>query len=75
MNAKQMLTEQLEQEHEFVSTNMLTEVGNKAIKMGLIAGHGYHKGKYEILQQGKAILLPPKEAFDYLQNLIAELEK
>lgn len=70
-----MLREQLEQEYEFVSTNMLTEVGNKAIKMGLIVGHGYYRGKYEILQQGKAILLPPKEAFDYLQNLIAELEK
>ncbi|MFN6486080.1 MULTISPECIES: hypothetical protein [unclassified Nostoc] len=75
MNAKKMLREQLEQEYEFATTNMLNEVGNKAIKMGLIVGHGYHKGKYEILQQGKAILLPPKEAFDYLQNLIAELEK
>lgn len=68
-----MLRQQLEQESEFVSTNMLTELSNKAVKMGLIAGHGYHGGKYEILRQGKAILLPPKEAFDYLQNLISTL--
>lgn len=38
--------------------------------MGLIAGHGFRGGKYEILQKGQIILLPVREAADYLEQLI-----
>jgi hypothetical protein len=38
--------------------------------MGLIAGHGFHGGKYEILRNGEAILLPINEAEIYLEQLI-----
>ncbi|MCA6555366.1 MAG: hypothetical protein IM583_01715, partial [Pseudanabaena sp. M114S2SP2A07QC] len=48
----------------------LTETGNLAVSMGLIAGHGFHGGKYEILRNGEAILLPINEAEIYLEQLI-----
>lgn len=57
-------------EIETMSINKLTETGNLAVSMGLIAGHGFHGGKYEILRQGKSILLPPNEAGAYLEQLI-----
>jgi hypothetical protein len=41
----------------------------------LIAGHGYHKGQYEILRQGKVLLMSPDEALNYLQNLIQSLQE
>ena len=62
--------EQLDLELESVSTNQLTELGNRAIQLGLIAGHGYHGGQYELLHQGQFILLPPHEAEQYLRALI-----
>lgn len=62
--------EQLDLELETISTNQLTELGNRAIQLGLIAGHGYHGGQYELLRQGQFILLPPHEAEQYLRALI-----
>jgi len=64
------LKECLNLEIESMSINKLTETGNLAVSMGLIAGHGFHGGKYEILRQGKAILLPVNEAEAYLRQLI-----
>lgn len=57
-------------ELEVISINQLNELGNQAIQMGLIAGHGYRGGQYEILRQGEFILLPPNEAEQYLRDLI-----
>ncbi len=45
----QDLRHQVELEVETMSINKLTEVGNMAVSMGLIAGHGFRGGKYEIL--------------------------
>jgi hypothetical protein len=64
------LKQRLNVEIEMMGINKLTEIGNMAISMGLIAGHGFHGGKYEILRQGKAILLPVNEAEKYLEQLI-----
>lgn len=64
------LKQQLDLEVESIGINKLTEVGNMAVSMGLIAGHGFRGGKYEILQKGQAILLPLNEATDYLEQLI-----
>ena len=64
----------LDQEIETISINKLTELGNRAIQLGLIAGHGYHRGQYEILRQGQIILLSPTEATSYLENLLQDLE-
>ncbi|WP_218079249.1 hypothetical protein [Anthocerotibacter panamensis] len=50
--------------------NQLNELGNEAIRLGLIVGHGYRGGKYEILQQGEAMLFSPQQAQTYLQDLI-----
>lgn len=63
---------QLNLEVEAMSINELTELGNKAISLGLILGHGYRGGKYEILKRNEAILLTPKEARDYLKNLLEQ---
>ena len=64
------LKQRLDLEIETMSINKLTEMGNLAISMGLIAGHGFHGGKYEILRQRQAILLPVNEAETYLAQLI-----
>lgn len=64
------LSKRLNLEVETMSVNKLTETGNLAVSMGLIAGHGFHGGKYEILQQGEVILLSVNEAGPYLENLI-----
>jgi hypothetical protein len=72
MNEEQ-LRQRLNQELDMISLNQLNALGNQAVEMGLIAGHGYHGGQYEILRQGKAILLSATEAQTYLQNLITNL--
>jgi hypothetical protein len=36
------LKQRINLELESISWNQLTEVGNQAVKLGLIAGHGYH---------------------------------
>ncbi|MCX5933861.1 MAG: hypothetical protein NTU99_03605 [Pseudanabaena sp. LacPavin_0818_WC45_MAG_42_6] len=64
------LSQRLNLEVETMSVNKLTETGNLAVSMGLIAGHGFHGGKYEILRNGEAILLPVNEAEIYLEQLI-----
>ncbi|HBB31480.1 MAG TPA: hypothetical protein DDZ80_19215 [Cyanobacteria bacterium UBA8803] len=63
----------LNQELESISFNKLNQLGNQAISLGLIAGHGYRSGQYEILRQGKALLMSPDEAQTYLENLIKEV--
>ncbi|MEO0457819.1 MAG: hypothetical protein AAF152_14740 [Cyanobacteria bacterium P01_A01_bin.114] len=57
-------------EIEYMSVTQLNELGNQAIQLGLIAGHGHHGGQYEIIRQGKIITLTPQEALTYLQELI-----
>lgn len=57
---------------ESVFTNELTKLGNQAVKRGLISGHGYHGGKYEILCNGQLFLLSPEDAHSYLKNLVAQ---
>ncbi len=64
------LRERMNLEMETMSINRLTEVGNLAVSLGLIAGHGFHGGKYEILKRGQIILLPVNEAETYLEQLI-----
>jgi hypothetical protein len=54
--------------------NQLHNLGNQAIAQGLIIGHGYHQGKYELLHRGEALLLSPSEALSYLQSLMASAE-
>lgn len=70
---EESLKRRLEQEVEMLSYNKLTELGNQAITLKLIAGHGYRGGRYEILRQGKALLMTPEEAQTYLENLIKEI--
>jgi hypothetical protein len=60
-------------ELESVSLNQLNDLGNKAISLGLIAGHGHHGGQYELLHQGKVVTLSASEAVTYLENLIKEV--
>lgn len=64
---------QINQEVEAMSFNELNELGNKAVSLGLIIGHGYHKGQYEILRRNEVVTLPPKEARTYLKNLIEQV--
>jgi hypothetical protein len=52
--------------------NRLTELGNLAVSLKLIGGHGFHQGQYELLRDGKFLLMTPIEAQQYLEKLIAE---
>jgi hypothetical protein len=69
------LEERLNLQIESMSVNQLNALGNQAIQMGLIAGHGYHKGQYEILRQGQAKLMTPEAAMQYLQQLIQSVSE
>lgn len=69
------LKQRINLELETISCNQLNELGNQAVKLGLIAGHGYHKGQYEILRQGKVLLMSPDEALKYLQGLIQSIQE
>jgi hypothetical protein len=59
-------------DEEQVSFNQLHDLANQAQSKGLIAGHGYAKGQYEIICQGQIVLLPVDEAMQYLQELLGE---
>jgi hypothetical protein len=74
MDAEEMLRQQLKEEGDFATINILNDTANEALQMGLIIGHGYHGEKYEILHKSEVVLLSPKEAQAYLQNLIDESE-
>lgn len=67
------LRRQLELEIENISLNQLNDLGNQAVRMGLIAGHGYHKGRYEIIRQGQVLTMSADHAFDYLQDLVESI--
>jgi hypothetical protein len=62
------------QEFEAQSLNQLHTLGTQAQQQGLILGHGYHQGQYEILHRQEVLLLTPDEAEAYLQTLIAAAE-
>ena len=67
------IEQRLNQELESIGVNKLTELGNQAIRLGLIIGHGYRGGKYEILRKDKALLLSPDEAQTYLETQIKRI--
>lgn len=73
-NAEEFLDQQKARE-ESGFTSELTKLGNQAVKMGLISGHGYHGGKYEILFNGQFFLLTPEEAHSYLKDLLKQHQK
>ena len=66
------LRHKLNMEIDILSCNQLNDLGNRAIQLGLIVGHGYRGGQYELLSKEEVVLLPPDEAQKYLENLIAE---
>lgn len=70
-NEEQILNPGIAELEDFF-TNELTQLGNQAVKMGLISGHGYHQGKYEILWNGQIFLLSPEEAHSYLKKLVEQ---
>lgn len=65
----EFLRQQLDLEVESISLNQLNDLGNQAVSMGLIAGHGHHGGQYEIIRQGKILTMMPQEAIAYLQDV------
>lgn len=70
---EELLGNRMNLELESIGLNQLNDLGNKAISLGLIAGHGHHGGQYELLHQGKVVTLSPSEAVTYLENLIREV--
>jgi hypothetical protein len=64
------LRQQLDREMETLSYNRLHKLGNEAIAQGLIIGHGYRGGKYEILRKEEELLLDPEKAEKYLEDLL-----
>ncbi|MCY7284711.1 MAG: hypothetical protein LH679_15025 [Cyanobacteria bacterium CAN_BIN43] len=69
----ELLGNRMNLELESIGLNQLNDLGNKAISLGLIAGHGHHGGQYELLHQGKVVTISPGEAVTYLENLIQEV--
>lgn len=69
------LKRRLDLEIETLSLNQLNNLGNQAVRMGLIAGHGYHKGQYELIRQGQVLTMTVEHAFQYLQNLIRSVRE
>ncbi|QUY40560.1 hypothetical protein [Acaryochloris marina] len=61
-------------ESEALQYKKLHELGNCAQAAGLIVGHGHHQGKYEILRQGQALMMTPKEAQAFLLELLQSIE-
>jgi hypothetical protein len=73
-NEEQILNQRTA-DRESSFTQELTPLGNQAVKRGLISGHGYHSGKYEILCNGQIFLLSPEEAYSYLKTLLEQHQK
>ncbi|HEY9300553.1 MULTISPECIES: hypothetical protein [unclassified Coleofasciculus] len=67
------IIKQLNMEVEAMSFNELNELGNRAVSLGLILGHGYRSNQYEILRKNEVVMLTPKEAAAYLKKLIGEV--
>lgn len=61
-------------ESEALQYNKLHELGNCAQAAVLIVSHGHHQGKYEILRQGQALMMTPKEAQAFLLELLQSIE-
>ena len=74
MMNEEFIRHRINQELESISFNKLTELGNKAIHLKLIIGHGWRNGKYEILSRNEALLLDAKEAQAYLEKLIKNVD-
>lgn len=68
------MEDRLNLEIDMMSMNQLTALGNQAVEMGLIIGHGYHRGQYEILRSAQVVTLSPQEAVPYLQQLIQSVQ-
>lgn len=62
----------IDRDTEAMGWNQLSSLGNHAIELGLIIGHGFYKGQYEILKPGEPMLMSPDAALLYLQKLIQE---
>ena len=71
---EEFIKQRINQELESISFNKLTELGNKAVHLKLILGHGWRNGKYEILSRDEALLFSAKEAQVYLENLIKKID-
>jgi hypothetical protein len=67
---EELFENRLNLELQTIGLNQLNDLGNQAVSLGLIAGHGHHGGQYELLQQGKVVTIAPSEAVTYLENLI-----
>lgn len=74
-HSEEMAEHALNLEIDSIGCNQLNTLGNRAIQLGLIVGHGYRGGKYELLSKEEVVLLPPDEALKYLQTLVDEAER
>jgi hypothetical protein len=59
-------------EVEITHVNQLHDLAGQAMRLGLIIGHGYHQGQYELIRQGQILMMPVDEAVQYLSRLIGE---
>ena len=55
------IIKQLNMEVEAMSFNELNELGNRAVSLGLILGHGYRSTPDKILRKNEVVMLPPKK--------------
>lgn len=74
MSTDDSLENRIHLELESLQYNELHELGNRAQAAGLIVGHGHRQGKYEILRQGQALMMTPKEAQAFLLELLKSIE-
>jgi hypothetical protein len=69
-------TDPEEQNLENFDYSALNTLGTQAIARGLLIGHGYHQGQYELLLAATRthpvtpLLLSPRQAYGYLKSLL-----
>ena len=72
----ELVSDNADPEEQNFDYSALNTLGTRAIARGLLIGHGYHHGQYELLLAATSthpvtpLLLSPRQAYGYLKSLL-----
>ncbi len=72
----ELVLDNADPEEQNFDHSALNTLGSRAIALGLLIGHGYHQGQYELLLAATSthpvtpLLLSPRQAYGYLKALL-----
>lgn len=72
----ELVLDDADPEEQSFDYSALNTLGTRAIALGLLIGHGYHQGQYELLLAATSthpvtpLLLSPRQAYGYLKALL-----